>query len=53
MGLHRSSKVRGNVETPSIMIEKGAMLQGEVKMTTGDKGVAVKPLSAAGATVSK
>lgn len=51
--LHRSSKVRGNVETPSLMIEKGAMLHGEVKMTTGDKGVAVKPLSVAGAAVSK
>ncbi len=51
--LHRSAKVRGNVETPSLMIEKGAVLQGEVKMSSGDKGAAVKPLSVAGASASK
>ena len=33
--LHRSAKVRGNIETPSLVIEKGVMLQGEVKMSNG------------------
>jgi len=51
--LHRSAKVRGNVETPSLMIEKGAVLQGAVKMSSGDKDAAVKPLSVAGAAVTK
>jgi cytoskeletal protein CcmA (bactofilin family) len=35
--LHRSAKVRGNVETASLSVEKGALLQGEVKMMTGEK----------------
>lgn len=35
--LHRSAKVRGNVETASLAVEKGALLQGEVKMVFGDK----------------
>ena len=51
--LHRSAKVRGDVQTPSLMIEKGAMLQGAVKMTGGDKGALVKPLSMSGAASSK
>jgi cytoskeletal protein CcmA (bactofilin family) len=36
--LHRSAKVRGNVETASLAVEKGALLQGEVKMMPGEKG---------------
>lgn len=35
--LHRSAKVRGNVETASLSVEKGALLQGEVKMLPGEK----------------
>lgn len=31
--LHRSARVRGNVETASLMVEKGAFLQGEMKMS--------------------
>lgn len=41
--LHRSAKVRGNVETLSLMVEKGAFLQGEIKISTGEKGAVAKP----------
>ncbi len=36
--LRQSAKVRGNVETPSILVERGSLLQGEVKMAGADKG---------------
>ena len=51
--LHRSAKVHGDVETPSLMIEKGAILQGAVKMTNAEKGAPAKPLSMAGSAASK
>jgi cytoskeletal protein CcmA (bactofilin family) len=35
--LHKSAKVRGNVETTSLSVEKGAFLQGEMKMGATDK----------------
>lgn len=35
--LHRSAKVRGNVETASLMIEKGAFLQGEMRMGAAER----------------
>jgi cytoskeletal protein CcmA (bactofilin family) len=35
--LHRSAKVRGNVETTSLIVEKGAFLQGQMTMGTGEK----------------
>ncbi len=35
--LRRSAKVRGNVQTPSLVVEKGATLQGEVKMGEGSR----------------
>jgi cytoskeletal protein CcmA (bactofilin family) len=48
--VHRSAKVRGNIETPSLMVEKGAFLQGEVKMATaGEKGAVAKPSAGASA----
>ena len=43
--LYRSAKVRGNIDTPSLMVEKGALLQGEVKMARADKGALVPPFS--------
>jgi cytoskeletal protein CcmA (bactofilin family) len=49
--VHRSGKVRGNLETPSLMVEKGSFLQGEVKMATIEKGAAAKPTAAPGAAV--
>ena len=49
--VHRSAKLRGNIETPSLMVEKGAFLQGEVKMATaGEKGAVAKPAAAPGAS---
>lgn len=30
--LHQPARVHGNVDTPSLTVEKGAVLQGEVKM---------------------
>ena len=51
--LHRTAKVRGDVETPSLMIEKGAMLQGAVKMTDAGQGAPGKPLSMSGGGGSK
>ncbi len=35
--LHRSAKVKGDVETPSLQIEKGAILQGRLNMLQGEK----------------
>jgi cytoskeletal protein CcmA (bactofilin family) len=35
--LHKSAKVRGNVETSSLSVEKGAFLQGEMKMGAVEK----------------
>ena len=30
--LHKTARLRGNVETPILVIEEGAILQGQVKM---------------------
>ena len=40
--LHRTAKVRGNVETASLVVEKGAFLQGEMKMAGTEKDAAAK-----------
>ena len=40
--VHRSAKLRGNIETPSLMVEKGAFLQGDVKMAAAEKGAVAK-----------
>jgi cytoskeletal protein CcmA (bactofilin family) len=39
--LRRGSKLRGDVTAPSLAVEKGALLQGTVKMTVAEK--AAKP----------
>ncbi|MCA1828052.1 MAG: polymer-forming cytoskeletal protein [Myxococcales bacterium] len=44
--LHRSAKVRGNVETASLVVEKGAFLHGEVRMATAEKEAVAKPAAA-------
>src|SRR5512138_1947619 len=36
--LHQPARVRGNIETPSLMIEKGVFVQGELKMEESEKG---------------
>ncbi len=33
--LHRAARVKGNIETPSFALERGARLQGAVKMGSG------------------
>jgi cytoskeletal protein CcmA (bactofilin family) len=35
--LHHPAKVRGNIETPSLTVEKGVILHGELKMEGSDK----------------
>lgn len=35
--VHRSGKVRGDLETPSLMIERGALFQGASRMDSGAK----------------
>ena len=42
--LHQPAKVRGNIETPSLLVEKGVIVQGELKMDGFDRGAA-KPSS--------
>lgn len=50
--LHRTARVRGNVEAASLSIEKGAVLQGEVKMNLGEKPASSRPASSAKADAS-
>jgi cytoskeletal protein CcmA (bactofilin family) len=44
--LHHPAKVRGNIETPSLMIEKGVIFHGESKMENVEKSAPVKTVSA-------
>jgi cytoskeletal protein CcmA (bactofilin family) len=44
--LHHPAKMRGNIETPSIMIEKGVIFHGELKMEHLEKSSPVKTVSA-------
>ena len=39
--LHKTAHVTGNVETPSLVVEDGAILNGEIKMSSGGS----KPVS--------
>jgi cytoskeletal protein CcmA (bactofilin family) len=48
--VHRTAKLRGNVETPSLVVEKGAFLQGEVKMAAAGEKAAVAKSAASGAS---
>jgi cytoskeletal protein CcmA (bactofilin family) len=42
--LHHPAKVKGNVETPILMIEKGVIFEGQTKMEGVEKAPAPKPL---------
>jgi cytoskeletal protein CcmA (bactofilin family) len=46
--LHHPAKVRGNIETPSVMIEKGVLFEGQAKMEnlSFDGKPASKPVAA-------
>jgi len=41
--LHHPAKVKGNVETPVLMIEKGVIFEGQTKMEGVEKAPAPKP----------
>ncbi len=41
--LHHPARVRGNVETPSLMVEKGVLFEGQSKMENIDKGAPARP----------
>ena len=43
--LHHPARMRGNVETPSLMIEKGVIFEGQSKMEGMEKGAPAKPVS--------
>ena len=36
--LHKTARVQGNIETPSLAVEDGAEMNGNIKMTGGEKG---------------
>ncbi|HET6414119.1 MAG TPA: polymer-forming cytoskeletal protein [Anaeromyxobacter sp.] len=36
--LHHPARVKGNIETPSLMIEKGVTFEGQCKMDAAEKG---------------
>jgi len=42
--LHQPARVRGNIDTPSLLVEKGVLVQGELKMDGFDRNS--KPASA-------
>jgi cytoskeletal protein CcmA (bactofilin family) len=43
--LHQPARVRGNVETPALMIEKGVMFEGQTKMEGVEKSPPKPPPS--------
>jgi cytoskeletal protein CcmA (bactofilin family) len=46
--LKANAKVRGNIETPALIIEKGVIFEGSCKMENLGKGASVTPLKPAG-----
>ncbi len=43
--LHKTARVQGNIETPSIVIEEGAQLNGQLRMATGEAKPALKAVA--------
>ncbi len=41
--LHHPAKMHGNLDTPSLMIDKGVVFEGQCKMEGADKGAASRP----------
>jgi cytoskeletal protein CcmA (bactofilin family) len=41
--LHTPARVRGNIETPALMIEKGVMFEGQTKMEGVEKSAPKPP----------
>ncbi len=50
--LHHPAKLRGNVESPSLAIDKGVVFQGESKMGPAEKSSSVRPVASNGASAS-
>jgi cytoskeletal protein CcmA (bactofilin family) len=52
--LHHPARLRGNVESPSLAIDKGVQFQGESKMGPAEKGSSVRavPSTSAGASAT-
>ncbi len=50
--LHHPAKLRGNVESPSLAIDKGVVFQGESKMTPAEKSSSVRAVSSTSASAS-
>ncbi|HEX9051575.1 MAG TPA: polymer-forming cytoskeletal protein [Anaeromyxobacter sp.] len=50
--LHHPAKLRGNVESPSLAIDKGVVFQGESKMGPAEKGSSVRAVPSASASAS-
>jgi cytoskeletal protein CcmA (bactofilin family) len=42
--LHHPARMRGNIETPSLMIEKGVLFEGQAKMEGIEKGAKPAPV---------
>ena len=51
--LHKTARVHGNLETASLAVEDGAELNGQVKMTGGDKAGALKAIPGGVRTASE
>jgi cytoskeletal protein CcmA (bactofilin family) len=45
--LHKTARVQGNIETPSIVIEEGAQLNGQLRMAAGEAKPGLKPVAPA------
>ncbi len=50
--LHHPAKLRGNVESPSLAIDKGVVFQGESKMGPAEKGSSVRAVTSTSAGAS-
>jgi cytoskeletal protein CcmA (bactofilin family) len=50
--LHHPAKLRGNVESPALSIDKGVLFQGESKMAPAEKSSSVRAVASTGAAAS-
>ncbi len=45
--LHQPARVRGNIETPSLMVDRGVIFEGQAKMENLEQPPALHPIEAA------
>jgi cytoskeletal protein CcmA (bactofilin family) len=50
--LHHPAKLRGNVESPALSIDKGVLFQGESKMSPAEKSSSVRAVSSTSASAA-